>query len=109
MLLSLRPVVLHEVKALLHQRSPIFAIMGLNELVFASLSLILQMWAISLGPVSLVTTLIGTRALFVVLYSTGLALRFQGFLGEQTSAGAIAIKVVSTMFIVAGIATITVR
>ncbi len=106
---SLRPGVLREFRGLLRQRSPAFAILGLNELVLASSSMLLTLWALSLGPVSLVTTLVATRSFFVLLYSTALALRFKGFLGEQTSAGSIAVKVVSTGLILAGVATIALR
>jgi len=69
----------------------------------------LTLWALSLGPVSLVTTLVATRSFFVLLYSTALALRFSGFLGEQTSTRALTVKIVSTSLIVAGVAAIALK
>jgi uncharacterized membrane protein len=106
---ALRPAPLREVRDLLRQRSPAFAILGMNEVVLASSSMILTLWALSLGPVSLVTTLVATRSFFVLLYSTALALRFTGFLGEQTSRRALAVKIVSTSLIVAGVAAIAMK
>ncbi len=106
---AFRPVALREVRDLVRQRSPAFAILGMNEVVLASTSMILTLWALSLGPVSLVTTLVATRSFFVLLYSTVLALRFTGFLGEETSARSLAVKVVSTSLIVAGVAAIALK
>ena len=104
---SLRPVAMREIRDLLRQRSPALVIIGLNALVLATIIMLMTNWALSLGPVSLVSTLLGTRSLFVVLYSITLTLRFSGFLGEQVSAGVVAVKVVSTALIVGGVATIT--
>ncbi len=106
---ALRPAPLREVRELVRQRSPAFAILGMNEVVLASSSMILTLWALSLGPVSLVTTLVATRSFFVLLYSTALALRFSGFLGEQTSTRALTVKIVSTSLIVAGVAAIALK
>ena len=108
LLASLRPVAVQEVRDLLRQRSPAIAIVGLDQ-ILVSIVLLLILWALSLGPVSLVTAVSSTRALFVLFYSTALALRFRGFLGEQVSVGAVAVKVVSTALIVGGVATITLR
>jgi uncharacterized membrane protein len=106
---ALRPAPLREVRDLLVQRSPAFAILGMNEVVLASSSMLLTLWALSLGPVSLVTTLVATRSFFVLLYSTALALRFTGFLGEETSARSLTVKIVSTSLIVAGVAAIALK
>ena len=106
---ALRPVAVRDVRDLLRQRSPAFAILGMNEVVLASSSMLLTLWALSLGPVSLVTTLVATRSFFVLLYSTALALRFTGFLGEETSSRSLAVKFVSTSLIVAGVAAIALK
>jgi len=106
---ALRPAALRDVRGLLRQRSPAFAILGMNEVVLASSSMLLTLWALSLGPVSLVTTLVATRSFFVLLYSTALALRFTGFLGEETSARTLVVKIVSTSLIVAGVAAIALK
>ena len=80
----------------------------MNEFITANVGILLMLWALSLGPASLVTALFGTRALFVVLYSTGLAMIWRGSLGEQTSRGNIVVKMVSAALIVVGIAMIAI-
>ena len=103
---NLRPVSVREVRNLLYQRSPALAIIGLSVALVNGTRL-MTLWALSLGPVSLVTTLLGTHSLFVLLFSTGLAWQFRGLLREEVSVGTVAIKVVSTALIVGGVATIT--
>lgn len=104
---SLRSDVVREFAHLVQRRSPAFIIVGFNEVVLASVSNIAIIWALSLGPVSLVSALIASRSLFVVLYSTIAAMRFRGFLGEDISGGTVIIKVVATTLIVAGVIGIT--
>ncbi len=103
---NLRPAPIREVTGFVRGRSPALLFVGTNELLTANVSLLLTLWALSLGPVSLVSALVGTRALYVVLYSTGLALVWKGALGEETSPRAVAVKVGSTALIVAGVAGI---
>ncbi len=92
----------------IRQRSPALRFVALNELLIANAGLVLLLWALSLGPVSLVTALVGARAMFVVFYSSALALVWKGALGEETTRGAITVKVVSTALIIGGIAGIAV-
>jgi uncharacterized membrane protein len=106
---NLRPVSIREVRGFLASRSPALAFVAVNELLLANLAFLLMLLAFSLGPVALVTTIIGTRSFFVVFYSTSLALIWRGFLGEQTSPGAIAVKVSCTALIVAGVAGISIQ
>ena len=108
LLLNLRPAPLANVREFISQRSPALIFVSINELIIANGALVLLLWALSLGPVSLVTALVGTRAMFVVLYSTTLALVWKGALGEETSAGSIAVKAGSTSLIVAGIVGIAI-
>ena len=95
-----------DLRAYFKQRSPALLFVGANELVIANVGGLLLLWALSEGPASLVTALTGSKALFVVLYSTSLAIVWRGALGEQTSFGAVAIKAGSTVLIVAGVVTI---
>jgi uncharacterized membrane protein len=94
------------VRGFFTSRSPALLFVAANELVIANGGMVLLLWAFSLGPVSLVTALASARSLFVVAYSMALALTWKGALGEQTSRGAIAVKVTSTALIVGGVATI---
>ncbi len=103
---SLRPAAIAELKRLVRQRSPALGFVALNEMVLGQFSMFMTVWALSLGPASLVTTLIGTRSFFLVLYSTGLAMVFRGFLGEETAPRVVAVKLGSSALIVAGVAAI---
>tara|TARA_Y100000590_G_scaffold308198_1_gene347959 strand:- start:965 stop:1237 length:273 start_codon:yes stop_codon:yes gene_type:complete len=75
----------------------------INELIFANCSLFLTVWAISLGPVSLVSAIVSTRSLFLLLYTTILGLIAKEFLGEEISWISVLLKLVATTMIVSGI------
>ncbi|MEE8517707.1 MAG: EamA family transporter [Dehalococcoidia bacterium] len=92
-----------DIRGFVTNRSPALLFVGANELLIANTGLLLMLWALSLGPVALVTALVGTRAMFVVVYSTGLALIWKGALGEETTAQAITVKAASTALIVGGV------
>ena len=97
----------HNVVRFVRERSPALLFVSANELVIANASLILLLWALSVGPASLVIAVAGTRSMFVVVLSTVLALVRKGALGEETTPLAIAVKVGSTSLIVGGIVGIT--
>ena len=105
---ALRSESWNDVRGYFANRSPALLFVGMNEFITANVGILLMLWALSLGPASLVTALFGTRALFVVLYSTGLAMIWSGSLGEQTSRGNIVVKMVSAALIVVGIAMIAI-
>ena len=109
LLVSLRPEPLREVWGFARQRSPALGIFGLNEFVVANTGMLINLWAISLGPVSLVTAVTATTSLFLLAYGFALALLFKGALGEQLSGGSVAVKIVSTAVIVAGVAAIAIE
>ena len=106
LLVSLRPAPVGDVIGFFRQRSPALVIFGFNEFIVANSAMLLMLWAISLGPVSLVTAIHATSSLFLVIYGVLLGLRFPGALGELVSPGAVAIKVLSTALIVTAVATI---
>ncbi|MCX8214790.1 MAG: EamA family transporter [SAR202 cluster bacterium] len=106
---SLRRAPMREVWGFVRSRSPALGIFGLNEFVVANTGMIINLWAISLGPVSLVTAVTATTSLFLLAYGFALALVFKGALGEQISAGSVAIKVVSTATMVVGVALIAIE
>ena len=108
LLFNLRPEPWRDITGFVRDRSPALRFVAMNELVIATTGLLLLLWALQLGPASLVTALSGTRAFFLVVYSTALALVWKGALGEVTTPGAIAVKVGSTALIVGGIAAIAV-
>jgi transporter family protein len=105
---NLRPAPWSEVRSFFARRSPALLLVGTSELIIVNIGLFTLLWALSLGPVSLVTALWGTRALFVVFYSTAIALIWKGALGEETTVRAIVVKVSSTILIVGGVVFIAV-
>ena len=98
-----------ELRRMVRDRSPALALFGVNEFLVVNIGMLLNLWATSLGPVSLVTALSASTSLFLLLYSTLLGLRFRGMLGEQVTPRAISVKAAATILIVAGIATISLR
>ena len=103
---NLRSGSVDDVRTFVRTRSPALRFVAMNELVIATAGLLLLLWALSLGPAALVTALSGARAFFLVVYSTALALVWKGALGEVTTPGVIAVKLLSTGLIVAGVAAI---
>ena len=106
LLFNLRPAPWRDVMGFVRDRSPALRFVAFNELVVATTGLLLLLWALSLGPAALVIALSGARAFFLVVYSTALALVWKGALGEVTTRGALATKIVSTALIVGGAAAI---
>jgi uncharacterized membrane protein len=105
---SVRPLPWADVKSYFLRRSPVLLLVGINEFVTANVAMFLFLWALSEGPVSLVTAVWSTRALFIVLYGIGLATIWRGALGEQISPSTVVAKVLSASLIVAGVAAIAV-
>jgi len=97
-----------DVKSLFSKRNPAILLVIINECITAQVGLITLLWALSIGPVSLVSAIVGTRSLFTVLYSMGITKLWSGALGEETSTGSIITKLFSTLLIVAGIAAIAI-
>ena len=95
-----------DVRSLFSKRSPALLFIIINECITAQVGLITLLWSLSLGSVSLVSAVVGTRALFTVLYSMGITKLWKGALGEETSTSSILTKLFSTVLIVAGIAVI---
>jgi uncharacterized membrane protein len=97
----------NDLRGLVARRSPALLVSGTNEFIIATVSLLLSLWALSLGPAALVTALTSTRSFFLVIYSLIIGLIWKGALGEITTASSIATKLFATSIIVVGIAIIT--
>lgn len=104
--LTFRKVSWDEVRGYFRHRSPALIFVGINEFFTANVGLMLFLWALSKGTASLVLGLIGTRAMFVVLYSTVLALIWRGALGEEVSFATVCAKALSVILIVLGVIAI---
>lgn len=105
--LSIRTESLDEIREMVRRKSPALGLFAGNEFLVANTGMLLGLWALSLGPVSLVTALTAASSLFLLLYTTLLALRFKGMLGEQVTRRTVAVKLTATTLIVIGVATIS--
>lgn len=106
LIFNLRPEPWSDVKQFFKDRSPALLFVSVNEFLTANLGLITFLWALSLGPASLVSAMFGTRALFVVLYSLSIATVWKGALGEEIAASSTLNKVFSTSLIVVGVTVV---
>ena len=104
LLVSIRPHVLRQIKEM-KRRSSSLALLIFNESI-APIGMILSFWAIERGPVSLVSTIIGTRPAFVAIYSIALSYILPKFLLRSASGGILALRLVATAMIVVGICII---
>ena len=104
-LLSARPSVLKELRDMAG-RGTALKLMVLNETMTLG-GYLLSFWAMANGPVSLASTVMGTRPCFVFLYTLLLSRVFKGaLLEEYLSKGIIVVKIVSIGLIVGGVAII---
>ena len=105
---AFRSEAITDVKDLIHKRSPALILIMINQFFTAQVGSILLLWALSLGPASLVTTVSASSVLFTLIYSIGITKIWGGFLGEDASNESILIKLLSTGLIVAGISVISI-
>ena len=105
---SFRQLPRKDVTKFFSRRSLVLFLVAGNDFVVANVAMILLLVSLELGPVSLVTALSGTRALFVVIYSTALAFKWHGALGERTTSGVVTVKILSAIVIVIGVAAIAI-
>jgi len=105
LIFSLRSSVVGEIRQM-KQRNTALGLTILNE-GLATAGFIMSFWAIEQGPVSLVSTIIGTRPAFVFVYALVLSLFFPGVLNEHLSRGVIITKIVSISLVIGGVALLT--
>jgi drug/metabolite transporter (DMT)-like permease len=103
-LISARPSFLRELRDM-KERGTALKLVAFNETLTLG-GYILTFWAISRGPVALVSTIMGTRPCFVFLYALALSRTFPWLLDERLSRRIIILKIVSIALIVGGVAII---
>ena len=97
-----RPVVWRQLfRTLKHRNSLVLLLVG--ESFLPIVAIVLGLWAISLGPVSLVTAFLATRPLFLFLLATLLSSSRWQLMEESLSRKSLALKFVSIVMIVAGV------
>jgi drug/metabolite transporter (DMT)-like permease len=102
---SLRPSVIGEIRQM-GQRNIALGLTTLNE-ALATAGFVMSFWAIEQGPVSLVSTIVGTRPAFVFVYALVLSFFFPAALNEHFSRGVIITKVVSIGLVIGGVTLLT--
>jgi len=104
LLVSMRPRILKQLINM-KQRNTALALLILNEFL-APIAIVLSLWAIERGPVSLVSTITGSRPIFVVIYALILSRAAPTFLDWQPGRGLLALRLMATVMIVSGITII---
>jgi len=104
LLISVRPSVLRQIVNMKRKKSS-FALIALNETI-APTAILLSIWALQRGPVSLVSTISSTRPIFVVIYALILSRVLPAFLEWRTGGVMLALRLIGTAMTVGGIAII---
>ena len=105
LLVSLRPRIIKELINM-RRRSSSIGLLVLNEML-AVVGILFVFRAMENGPVSLVSTITGSRPIFVLIFVLILNRFRSGFLIEgQSGKGTLALRVIATAMIVGGIAII---
>jgi drug/metabolite transporter (DMT)-like permease len=103
-LISLRTHILRELGNM-RQRNSALALLVLNEILVV-IGVVLSFWAMERGPISLVSTIISSRPIFVVVYALILSRTSPMFLEWQSGKIMLALRLVAIAMIVGGIAII---
>ena len=104
LLISMRPHILKQLINMKRRNSAI-ALLIFNELL-APTAITLALWSIARGPVSLVSTIVSTRPVFVLTYALILNRILPTFLEWQPGRRMLALRLIATALIVGGIAII---
>ena len=103
--ISARPTVLREIRDMPGRNRTLSLLTGNESLTMLAFSL--SFWAISEGPVSIVSTILGTRPVFVFVFALLVSRLSPATLLESFTRGTIALKVVSIALVVGGITLLT--
>ena len=87
------------------QRGSALTLVAVNE-TLVMIGAVLLFWAMERGPVSLVSTIISSRSIFVVIYALILSRVSPIFLEWHYGRGMLALRLIAITMIVGGIAII---
>lgn len=104
LLVSVRPQVIGQVIKM-EQRNSAIGLLVLNE-TLAPIGIVLSFWALERGPVSLVSTIISSRPMFVLMAALILSRLSPMFLEWRYGKWILAMRLIATAMIVSGIAII---
>lgn len=104
LLISVRPSVFEELHGM-QRRDSAIALLMFNE-TLALVGVVLSFWAIERGPVSLVSAIIGSRPIFVFVFTLILSRVLPMFLEWHWTKAILALRLTAVAMIVAGVAII---
>ena len=104
LLVSVRPQVIGQVIKM-EQRNSAIGLLVFNE-TLAPIGIVLSFWALERGPVSLVSTIISSRPMFVLMAALILSRLSPTFLEWRYGKWMLAMRLIATAMIVSGIAII---
>ncbi len=104
LLISLRPHIFQEVGNM-KQRASALTLVAVNE-TLVMIGAVLLFWAMERGPVSLVSTIVSSRSVFVVIYALILSRVSPIFLEWQYGRRMLTLRLIAITMIVGGIAII---
>jgi drug/metabolite transporter (DMT)-like permease len=104
LIISVRPGTIKQLRDMKRKNSAM-AWLVFDE-ILALLGAVLQFWAMARGPVSLVSTITGTRPVFVAIYSIILSFVLPGFLIKRGTSEVMALRLTAIAMIVGGVSII---
>ena len=104
LLVSIRPHIIRQLNNM-KQRNSAIALLTLNE-TLTPIGIALSFWALTKGPVSLVSTIVSSRPIFVVIYALILSRVSPMFLEWQAGKAMLALRLIATAMIVSGVVII---
>jgi len=104
LLASIRPHIIRQLSNM-KQRSSTIALVALNE-TLAPIGIVLLFWAMQRGPVSLVSTVVSSRPIFVFIYALIISRVSPMFLEYQPGKAMLALRLIAITMIFGGIAII---
>ncbi len=104
LLVSVRPQVIGQVIKM-EQRNSAIGLLAFNE-TLAPIGIVLSFWALERGPVSLVSTIVSSRPMFVLMAALILSRLSPMFLEWRYGKWMLAMRLIATAMIISGIAII---
>lgn len=105
-LLALRPRTVRDLARAVRNRTALYLLVA-SEFILVPFSVVITLLSISLGPVSLVSTIIAVRPFFVFVYTTLLSTPWWRVMDEPLRRETLLVKFVSIAMIIGGISAIT--
>jgi len=101
LLVSVRPDIIRQLLTMKRMKSTM-ALVALNE-TLVPIAMVLLFWALERGPVSLVSTILSSRPMFVLLFAIILSRLFPMFLEWKATKKILALRIIGTTMVVGGI------